>query len=218
MKDSKNLKDLTGQRFGRLVVVGLHPTNTRKTYWVCQCDCGNMKVVRSDSLQCGAIRSCGCLKKEQDKKNLVLGNGRRKFAETGVKVGGTRLYYTWQGMKSRCYDEHDARYDRYGGRGIKICDEWKDDFMAFRSWALSNGYADDLTIDRIDNDGDYCPDNCRWATHKEQSRNRSSNINIKIGNSTRTLTEWCEIFQVDYKIVHGRYKRNGFNGIDDLFN
>lgn len=218
MKNNKNIKDLTGQRFGRLVVVGLHPTETRKTYWVCQCDCGNMKIVRSDSLQCGAIRSCGCLKKEQDSKNLVLGNGHRKYQETGFKVGGTRLYYIWQGMKDRCYNEHNARYDRYGGRGIKICEEWKENFIAFHDWAISNGYTDDLTIDRIDNDADYCPDNCRWSTQKEQSRNRSTNIYITIGNSKRTLTEWCEIFDVDFSKIVARYNKNGFTGIDDLFN
>lgn len=218
MKNSKNIKDLTGQKFGRLTVVGLQPTETRKTYWACQCDCGNMKIVRSDSLQCGAIRSCGCLKKEQDGKNLVLGNGRRKRAETGYKVGGTRLYNTWRNMKSRCYNKHDARYDRYGGRGIKVCEEWIKNFIAFHDWALKNGYTDDLTIDRIDNDGDYSPNNCRWATQQQQSRNRSTNINITIGNSTRTLTEWCEIFNVDFKKIIVRYHRNGFIGIDDLFN
>lgn len=218
MKNNKNVKDLTGQRFGRLVAVGVHPTETRKNYWVCQCDCGNMKIVRSDSLQCGAIRSCGCLKKEQDGKNLVLGNGRRKHTETGFKVGGTRLYSIWQGMKARCYNEHDAKYYRYGGRGITICDEWKDNFIAFHDWAIANGYQDDLTIDRIDNDGDYCPENCRWSTQKEQSNNRSTNIKIKIGNATKTLTEWCEIFELDIKKVHHRYKTNGFISVDDLFN
>ena len=121
-------------------------------------------------------------------------------------------------MKGRCYNSHDPRYDRWGGRGIKVCDEWKESFEAFYSWALSSGYNDDLTIDRIDNDGDYTPENCRWATQKEQSRNRSTNINFTIGNSTRTLTEWCEIFNLDFKTVNARYQRNGFIGIDELFN
>ena len=218
MKNNKNIKDLTGQRFGRLTVIGIHPTETRKTYWSCQCDCGNMKIVRSDSLQCGAIRSCGCLKKEQDKKNLVLGDGRRKFSETGFKVGGTRLYNIWQNMKGRCYNEHDTRYDRYGGRGIKVCEEWRDNFVAFYDWAMSHGYQNDLTIDRIDNNGDYCPDNCRWTTNKEQCNNRSTNIKIKIGNATKTLTEWCEIFQVDYKTVRSRLQRNNDATIEELFN
>lgn len=218
MKQSKQIKDLTGKKFGRLTVIGIQPTETRKTYWVCRCDCGNMKTVRSDSLQSGAIKSCGCLKKEQDGKNLVLGNGRRKFEETGFKVGQTRLYEIWQGMKARCYNEHDARYDRYGGRGIRVCEEWKTNFIAFHDWAMSNGYQDSLTIDRIDNDGNYAPDDCRWSTRKEQCRNRSTNIKIKIGNSTRTLTEWCEIFDVKYSVVVSRYHQNESASIDELFN
>lgn len=210
MKDKRRVHDLTGKKFGLLTVVGMVDSDTRKTYWVCQCDCGNMKTVRSDSLQSGAIKSCGCLKKAQDKVNLTKHHRH--------KMSRTRIYQEWQGMKGRCYNSHDPRYDRWGGRGIKVCDEWKESFEAFYSWALSSGYSDELTIDRIDNDGDYTPENCRWATQKEQSRNRSTNINITIGNSTRTLTEWCEIFQLDYKTVVSRYHNNRFITIDDLFN
>ena len=218
MKNKQRIKDLTGQKFGRLTVVGLADTNTRKTFWVCQCDCGNFKTVRSDSLQNGRIKSCGCLKLEQDKKNLNSTSAKKKFLQTGAKVGGTRLYGIWVGMKGRCYNEHDARYERYGRRGISVCEEWKESFEAFHNWAILNGYNDNLTIDRIDNNGNYSPENCRWATQKEQSRNRSTNINITIGNSTRTLTEWCEIFELDSKLVFARYKRNGFIGIDELLN
>lgn len=202
--------DLTGKRFGRLVVIGVDDRGTRKTYYNCQCDCGNVKSVRADSLLCGAIRSCGCMKKEQDRINLEANHSH--------KQSGTRLYKIWQGMKRRCHNPHDTRYDRYGGRGIIVCDEWRKNFQAFYDWAVQNGYNETLTIDRIDNDGNYCPDNCRWSSNEEQARNRSSNINITIGNATKTLTEWCEIFQVDYKMVLARYKRNGFIGIDELFN
>ena len=202
--------DLTGKRFGRLVVIGVDDRGTRKTYYNCQCDCGNVKSVRADSLLCGAIRSCGCMKKEQDRINLEANHSHRQ--------SGTRLYQIWQGMKRRCHNPHDTRYDRYGGRGIIVCDEWRENFQAFYDWAVQNGYDETLTIDRIDNDGNYCPDNCRWSSKEEQARNRSSNINITIGNATKTLTEWCEIFQVDYKMVVARYKRNGFIGIDELFN
>lgn len=218
MKNKQKVKDLTGSKFGRLTVIGLADTETRHTYWVCQCDCGNMKTVRSDSLQDGRIRSCGCLKQEQDKKNLVSSDAKKKFLERGYKSGGTRLYHIWMGMKMRCYNIHNARYHRYGGRGISVCDEWKNDFDAFYDWAMSNGYADNLTIDRINNDGNYCPENCRWATAKEQCRNRSSNSNITIGNSTRTVTEWCEIFELDRAEITSRYNRNGFISIDELFN
>lgn len=217
MKNGK-IDDLTEKRFGRLTVVGRADIESRKTYWVCQCDCGNMKTVRSDSLKCGAIRSCGCLKKEQNIHNLSQSAAKKKYNEAGFKVGGTRLYEIWQGMKKRCYKKTEPCYERYGGRGITICDEWKNDFMAFHDWALQSGYTDELTIDRKDNNKGYSPDNCRWSTAKEQGRNRRSNIKITIGNSTRTLTEWCEIFDVDYRKIRERYNRNGYLGIDQLFN
>lgn len=208
MKKAK--KDLTGQRFGRLTVIGVDDRNTRKTYFYCQCDCGNVKSVRSDSLVCGAIRSCGCMKKEQDRINLEANHSH--------KMSKTRPYNIWQDMKGRCYNSHNPRYDRYGGRGITVCDEWKEDFNAFYEWAVQNGYSDDLTIDRIDNDKGYSPDNCRWATQEEQARNRKSNIKITIGNATKTLKEWCEIFELDYRKINMRYRRNNYRGIDDLFN
>lgn len=206
----RKYKDLTGMKFGRLTVIGIDDRGTRKAYWNCICDCGNAKSVRSDSLQSGAIKSCGCIKKEQDKVNLIKNHKH--------KQSGTRLYKIWQGIKRRCYNVHDSRYHRYGGRGITVCDEWKDDFSVFYEWAIANGYSDELTIDRKNNDGNYTPDNCKWADAKEQCNNRSTNIRITIGNSTRTLTEWCEIFGLDYKKINARYHRNQFISIDELFN
>ena len=206
----KLANDLTGKKFGKLEVIGVHDTGSRKTYYVCQCDCGNVKVVRADSLISGATKSCGCIKKEQDKTNLTA-NHRHKMS-------GTRIYETWQDMKRRCYNKQNVRYNRYGGRGIKVCEEWLNNFQSFYDWAIRNGYSDDLTIDRIDNDWNYEPSNCRWSTVKEQCNNRSSNINITIGNATKSLMSWCEIFNVDYKKVHARYQRNGYESIDRLFN
>ena len=206
----KLANDLTGKKFGKLEVIGVHDTGSRKTYYVCQCDCGNIKVVRADALISGATKSCGCIKKEQDKINLSANHKH--------KMSGTRIYETWQDMKRRCYNKQNARYDRYGGRGITVCEEWLNDFQSFYDWAINNGYSDDLTIDRIDNDGNYEPSNCRWSTAKEQCNNRGSNINITIGNATKSLMCRCEIFNVDYKKVYARYKRNGYEGIDRLFN
>lgn len=206
----KLANDLTGKKFGKLQVVGVHDTGSRKTYYVCQCDCGNVKVVRADALTSGATKSCGCIKKKQDKTNLTA-NHRHKMS-------GTRLYNIWVGLKKRCNNPNDPRYDRYGGRGISVCEEWDKSFQSFYDWAISNGYSDDLTIDRIDNDGNYEPTNCKWSTNKEQCNNRVTNINIKIGNTTKTLTEWCEIFNVDIKRTMARYSRNGFVSIDRLFN
>lgn len=211
MKNLQRVNNLTGQKFGRLTVIGLdEKQQTRKTYWICQCECGNIKTVRSDSLQNGTIRSCGCLKREQDRTNLTANHSH--------KQSGTRLYKTWQGIKKRCYDKHCACYYRYGGRGIVMCDEWKESFVPFYEWAIENGYSDELTIDRIDVNGNYEPDNCKWGTAKEQCNNRRTNIIITIGNATKTLTEWCEIFELDFKTILARYNRNGFISIDELFN
>lgn len=206
----KLVNDLTGKRFGRLTAIGINEKNDRRIYYACQCDCGNVKIVRSDALIGGMTKSCGCLKKEQDRVNLTANHSH--------KMSGTRLYEIWASMKSRCYRKQDANYFRYGGRGILICDEWLNDFKAFYDWSLENGYNQHLTIDRIDNDGNYEPSNCRWATMKEQCNNRNSNISITIGNTTKSLMQWCDIFDVDYKKVHARYKRNGFESIDRLFN
>lgn len=120
-------------------------------------------------------------------------------------------------MRYRCNDKTRPDYERYGGRGITVCDEWKDEFKPFYEWSMSHGYRKDLTIDRIDNDGPYSPENCRWATIKEQCRNRRTNINITIGDKTKTLVEWCEIFDVTYKNVYQRYRKNPNRPIEELF-
>lgn len=210
MKNKNKVHDLTGEKFGKLEVIGIADTGTRKTYWLCKCECGNYKNVRSDSLICGAIKSCGCLKKQQDKINLTANHSH--------KQSGTRLYQIWQGIKKRCYNKHDTRYHRYGGRGITVCNEWQKDFMNFYKWAINSGYSDGLTIDRIDNDKNYTPENCRWVDIKTQCNNRSTNIKITIGNAEKTLTEWCNIFELDYRKIFARYKRNEFISVDELFN
>ena len=201
-------ENLTGKKFGKLTAIAYNGKRGRKSYWVCQCECGGLKEVRADSLKAGKIQSCGCLKREQDKINL----DRATHA-----MSHKRLYEIWQGMKSRCYNPNDARYANYGGRGIMICQAWQNDFLAFYNWAIAHGYSDTLTIDRIDNDRGYSPENCRFASNKDQCRNRSTNINIRIGNATKTLTEWCEIFKLDYKTVHARFYRNNAISLSDLF-
>lgn len=209
MKNLYRCHDLTGEKFGRLTVIGLDESKqTRKTYWICQCECGGIKSARSDSLLCGAIKSCGCMKREQDKVNL----GRTTHGQEG-----TRLYRIWQGAKRRCNDKNSACYDRYGGRGITVCEEWNNSFVPFYEWAINNGYTEELTLDRIDNNGNYEPSNCRWATMQEQSNNRRSNIKITIGNATKTLMQWCEIFEVDYQTVKARYHRFPDQTLEELF-
>lgn len=173
-------KDLTGQVYGRLKAIRVDEVlSTRKTYWVCECECGNIKIVRSDSLQDGRVKSCGCLKKEQDRKNLEANHSH--------KMSKTRIYTEWQGIKSRCLYVNNDCYERYGGRGIKICDEWIESFESFRDWSFKNGYSDILTIDRINNNGNYEPGNCRWVDNKTQCNNRRSNIIIKYKDEDLTL-------------------------------
>jgi hypothetical protein len=194
--------DLTGQRFGRLVVLKLSKQKKSgkryRYYWFCQCDCGNTHEVRTDSLTSGNVQSCGCLHKEQAIKNVSLHHSH--------KMSNTRLYHIWQKMKARCSNERSSDYYKYGGRGITVCNEWMD-FNLFCQWALSNGYSDDLTIDRIDNNRGYSPNNCRWVNAKMQARNRRSNIKVSFKGQEMTLLEASELSGIKYSALIARWNR-----------
>lgn len=161
----RNLKDLTGQRFGRLVVIKRESNynKNRSARWLCVCDCGNQTIVRSGSLFNGGTKSCGCLRSDNFRE---LGYARKK------EHRDSRQYNIWRSMRQRCHNPKNSRYRDYGGRGITVCDEWLNNFEAFYEWSIANGYREDLSIDRIDNDKGYSPDNCRWTTMKEQRNNR----------------------------------------------
>lgn len=175
-KESKELTDLTGMRFGRLTVLyrgedAITPsTGKHVPRYMCVCDCGNKKLIRKFHLTRGLIVSCGCFQREQ------LGNIRRTHGFSHKE----RLYGVWLDMKERCRNPKNNHYHSYGGRGIRVCDEWDNDYMVFRTWCMNNGYEErirssgrnDLTLDRIDVNGNYCPDNCRFITNKENCLNK----------------------------------------------
>lgn len=196
------LEDLTGRRFGRLTVVALdhYESTSHSTRWKCLCDCGKEKSVLASSLKSGNTTSCGCYSSEQkSKRSKTHGFGNEN-----------RLYRIWSDMKSRCYSQADRNYKRYGARGIEICAEWRYNFIAFRTWALSHGYDDSLSIDRIDNDGPYSPDNCRWATKRTQNNNRRTNVFITYHGETHTAAEWSNITGIKAATLVAR-KRHGWS-------
>lgn len=198
--------DLTGKKFGRLTVIERAHNHGRETYWKCQCDCGNFKEINGAKLKSGHTKSCGCLVREKAGANT-------SHVSRNVKHGmtDTRLYRIYHKMNLRCYSKVNPAYPSYGGRGITICPEWLGEhgFENFVKWALENGYADNLSIDRIDNDKGYSPDNCRWATAKEQANNTRSTVFLTYKGETKSASEWSEITGIRQDTLTMR-KRNGW--------
>ena len=189
-----------GKKYNMLTCLG---RDTRKNYmyYLFKCDCGTVKSLRYNNVECGSTKSCGCHKKNN------------KFHQTHGKTH-TRLYNIYTSMKYRCYYPKHKSYIYYGAKGVTICKEWLDDFMNFYNWAIENGYRDDLTIDRIDVEGDYEPGNCRWATREQQANNKSVTIYITYNGKTHTISEWSKLLKIKHDTIYARLKRG--HDIEDV--
>lgn len=179
-----------GDRYGRLVIIQESSKRNGYRRFLCKCDCGNKKIIVLNALHYGRSRSCGCLRNESHFKH---------------RQSQSRLYHTWTLMRSRCYNPNDKRYSCYGGRGITICDQWGE-FVNFQTWALSHGYSEGLSIERINNDGNYEPRNCTWIPLPEQARNRRNNHFISHNGVTKILAEWAKATGLSQSAIRFRLK------------
>lgn len=201
---------IIGKRFGRLTVLSLDHISEkyRGSWWRCRCDCGNETVVYRGGLTSGDIISCGCYRKEH----------QSEYARTHGLTSHP-LYSTWSGMIQRCTNPNAQNYERYGGRGVDVCEKWRTNFDSFYNWAMTHGYSEELTLDRQDNDLGYTPENCRWVDLCTQQNNTRRNHYVTYNDETRTIAEWSRLFGVNhetlrYRVDHGNMKdfENHFGG------
>lgn len=186
---ASKIDDLTGKRFGNLLVVELIPRNYNDPVkWICKCDCGNERICSSDDLKYEGVTKCKVCTRDSLNKRYP------------------RLVRIYANMKQRCTNPNHDSYAVYGGKGVTICDEWMNSFDAFAEWAINNGYEDGLSIDRIDNEGNYEPSNCRWATRFEQANNTSQNVNITYNGETHSVAEWSRILNIHNSTLANRLK------------
>lgn len=202
-----NVNDIIGKKFGNLTVLKYSHKETKffrgqkhgyLYYYICQCDCGNICIKLRKTLICGDTLHCGCKTSEN------IGNGNRKHG-----MFGTRIYNTWAHIKQRCTNPKNASYIYYGAKGIKVCDEWQE-FEPFYKWSMEHGYNENLTIDRIDVNGNYEPSNCRWATIDQQNNNKSDTRLYTMDNKTQCIKKWSEEYNICYSSLQNRLSK----GID----
>ncbi len=190
------LKDLTGMKFGQLTVLERAEKTAYGQYqWLCQCECGNKTVVVGQNLRTNSTKSCGCGK-----------YGKGLFPSFRAESKHKRIYRIWRGMLHRCYNPNYSAYQNWGGRGIEVCDEWKKDFYSFLAWSMGNGYQEHLSIDRVDNNGNYCPENCRWADNQTQGANKRGVHLITHKGVTKTLMDWSRHSAIPYDELRMRIK------------
>lgn len=191
------LNDMTGKKIGRLTVVERAKDKNGKTYWHCKCECGTEKDICASHLSSGKIVSCGCYSSEMLEKHSIT-HGMSK----------TRLYDIWSGMKARCYNRKSSCYSNYGSRGIEVCEAWRDDFMNFYDWSMEHGYSEELSIDRINVNGNYEPNNCRWATKKEQSCNTRRTKLFLHNGEVKTLKQIALDEKINYSTLIRKMSKN----------
>lgn len=225
-------EDLTGKRFGQWMVLGqaedyISPSNGKHcAMWLCKCNCkyGTIAKVRGGHLTGGKSTRCKNCYRDECADRFIIQNKEvlpenLRFVTTEeeriVKKNRERIHTIWRNMWRRCTNINDEKYARYGGRGISICDEWKD-VDAFYDWAINNGYQENLSIDRIDNDGNYEPHNCRWVDDVTQANNKSTNFNITFNGETHTLQEWSRITGIDRRTIYKRIEQYGWQIKDAL--
>lgn len=200
----RKINDLTGMKFGKLTAIKKVGSNKNKqAFWLCRCDCGNEKIILGSNLLNENTKSCGCYRVD------CLIKRTTKHGKSNE-----RIYIIWKLMKGRCNNRSGNNYKYYKERGITYCEEWEE-FENFYNWAINNGYSDDLTLDRIDVNGNYCPKNCRWVDRIAQANNTRRNKVIEYNGENRTLAEWSKITGISYSAISGRLKR-GWSVEDSL--
>lgn len=192
--------NLLNQKFNRLTVQEYsHTDKHHKKHYKCLCDCGKTVTVRADKLKNNHTKSCGCQKIESTSKLM-------KETKTIHGFSNTKIYQAYKNIKTRCYVESSIGFKNYGGRGIKMCEEWKNDFMSFYNWSINNGFKEGLEIDRIDVNKDYKPSNCRWVTRETQANNKRNTIYLTYNNEVKNLKQWSEDVGIPVRVLRSRYK------------
>lgn len=196
-KPRLNELDYIGKQYNRLKILELSRMgNGVPLKAICRCDCEKIIICNLDHVKRGLTKSCGCLRSDiLTDRNLSHGKSR------------TKLYRKWAGMKTRCYNENENNYKDYGGRGILICDEWKNNYLNFYNWAMDNGYNENLTIERKNVDGNYCPDNCKWATPKEQMNNMRKSVYYEHNGKIQTMSQWADEYNIEYATFAQRLRK-----------
>lgn len=193
----RKIIDITGKKFNKLTVIKFdkEKSNNKNKYWICKCDCGNIKSIEGNKIKNGLVKGCGCLR----------GKNNIKYS-----IQNKKLYKLWWHIINRCNNKKDISYKNYGGRGIKVCDEWLE-YDNFAIWCLKNNYKEGLEIDRINNNGNYEPDNCRFVTRLENSRNKRNSIKYNYKGKLLSLKEIADLNNINYKLLWQKINRDGIN-------